>query len=76
MVNIDKILMGIQNREIRTPRDFSRATLGQLVNTDIPVPSVAIRVLAFKHFEVQGWGRDALNPTGEIGGYTSREDIS
>ena len=70
------ILTGIQDREIMTPRDLSRATLGQSANTDILVPSVVIRVLAFKHFGVQGWGRDAPNPTGEIGGYTSREDIS
>ena len=70
------ILLGIRDREIRTPRDMSRATLGQSTNRDIPIPSVAIRVRAFKHFGVQGRGRDAPNPTGEIGGYTSREDIS
>ena len=44
MANIDMILLGIRDREIRTPRDMSRATLGQLVNKDIPVLSVAIRV--------------------------------
>ena len=27
-----------------TPRDMNRATLGQSVNRDIPVPSVALRV--------------------------------
>ena len=70
------ILLGIGDREIRTPRDLSRVTLGQKVNRDILVPSVAIRVWAFKCFKIQGWGRDAPNPTGEIGGYTSREDIS
>ena len=48
------ILSGIRDREIRIPKDLSRATLGQLPNRDIPVPSVAIRVLAFKHFGVQG----------------------
>ena len=46
------MLMGIQDQEIRTPRDLSRVTLGQSANRDIPVPSVAIRVLAFKHFGV------------------------
>ena len=70
------ILLGIQDREIRTPKDISRATLGQSANRDIPVPSVAIRVLAFKRFGVQGRGRDAPNPIGEISRYTSREDIS
>ena len=39
------ILLGIRDREIRTPRDMSRATLGQSANRDILVPSVAIRVL-------------------------------
>ena len=38
------ILLGIRDGDIRTPRDLSRATLGQLANRDIPVPSVAIRV--------------------------------
>ena len=44
MANIDMILPVIQDREIRNPRDMSKATLGQLVNRDISVPSVAIRV--------------------------------
>ena len=38
------ILLGIRDQEIRTPKEMSRATLGQSVNRDIPVPSVAIRV--------------------------------
>ena len=37
-----------------TPRDMSRATLDQLVNRVIPVPSVAIRVWTFMRFGVQG----------------------
>ena len=37
-----------------TPKDMNRATLGQLVNRDILVPSVAFRVQTFKHFGVQG----------------------
>ena len=44
MANIDMFLLGIRDQEIRTPRDMSKATLGQLVNRDIPIPSVAIRV--------------------------------
>ena len=44
MANIDMILLGIRDREIRTPREMSRATLSQSVNRDILVPSVAIRV--------------------------------
>ena len=55
---------------------MSRATLGQSANRDIPVPSVAIRVLAFKRFGVQVWGEDSPNPTGERGEYILREDIS
>ena len=46
------ILLGIRNREIRTPKDLSRATLGQSMNRDILVPSVAIRGREFKHFGV------------------------
>ena len=42
LANIDMILLGIRDREIRTPRDLSRATLGQSVNRGISVPSVAI----------------------------------
>ena len=38
------ILLGIRDREIRTPRDMSRVTLGQSANRDILVPSVKIRV--------------------------------
>ena len=44
LANIDMILLGIQDREIRTPKDLSRAKLGQSANRDIPVPSVMIRV--------------------------------
>ena len=36
-----------------TLRDMSRATLGQSINRDIPITSVAIRVLTFMLFEVQ-----------------------
>ena len=48
--NIGMILLGIQDREIRTPRNMSRATLGQLANRDIPIPSVAI--IGFEHSSV------------------------
>ena len=41
---LDMILLGNRDREIRTPRDMSRATLGQSMNKDIPVSGVAIRV--------------------------------
>ena len=44
LANIDMILYGIRDREIRIPKDLSRATLSQSVNRDISVPSVAIRV--------------------------------
>ena len=37
-----------------TPRDLNRATLSQLVNRDIPVSSVALRVYTFRRFKVQG----------------------
>ena len=46
------------------------------VNRDIPIPRVAIKVRAFKHFGVSSWGRDILNTTSEIGGYTLRKGIS
>ena len=70
------ILLSIRDREIRTPRDLNRATSVKLVNRDIPIPSVANRVYVFKRLGVLGRGRDAPNPTGEIGGYTSRGGIS
>ena len=37
-----------------TPGDMIRATPGQLVNRDILVPSVALRVRTFMLFGVQG----------------------
>ena len=46
------ILLGIRDREIRIPKDLSRATLGQSANRDVSIPSVAITVRAFKHFGV------------------------
>ena len=39
MAKIDMIVLGIRDREIRTPKDMSRATLGQPANRDIPIPS-------------------------------------
>ena len=42
------------------------------VNRDISIPRVAIKVRTFRRFGVLGRGRDAPNPTGEIGGYTLR----
>ena len=71
------ILQGIRDREMRTPRDLNRATLGKFGE--------------YKYLEFQGWrlrlehlsvseyrvgGRDTLNPASEIDGYTSREGIS
>ena len=41
MANIDMILLGIRDREVRTP---SRATLGQSVSRDILILSMAIKV--------------------------------
>ena len=38
------ILLGIRDRDIRTFKNMSIATLGQSMNRDIPVPRVAIRV--------------------------------
>ena len=58
-----------------TPRDMIRATPGQSVNRDISVPGVALRVWTFMRFGVQGRGKDAIHPTGEIGSYYSRENI-
>ena len=37
-----------------TPRDMIRATPGQLVNRDILVPSVVLKVGTFMRFGVQG----------------------
>ena len=61
---------------MRISRDLSRAALLDLVNSDIPIPKVAIKVRTFKHFGVSSWGRDTLNSTSEISGYTSREGTS
>ena len=46
------------------------------VNRDILIPRVAIKVRAFKHFGISSWGRDTLNTTSKIGGYTLRKGIS
>ena len=46
-----------------------------LINRDIPITRVAIKVRTFKRSGVSSWGRDTLNPTSEIGGHTSREGI-
>ena len=35
-----------------TPKDMNKAILGQLVNRDIPVPSVALRAYTFGRFGV------------------------
>ena len=70
------ILLGIRDREMRTPRDLNKAPLVNSVNRDISIPRVAIKVRTFKRFRVSGWGRYTLNPASEIGGYTSREGIS
>ena len=37
---------------------------------------MALEVRTFKHFGIRSWDRDILDPIHEIGGYTSREDIS
>ena len=37
-----------------TSKDMNRATLGQSVNRDISIPSVALRVYTFRHFGAQG----------------------
>ena len=44
MTNIDMILLGIRDQEIKTHRDLSRVILGQSTNRDISVLCVAIRV--------------------------------
>ena len=61
---------------MRIPRDLIVQPSVDSVNRDIPIPKVAIKVRTFKHFGVSSWGRDTLNSTSEIGGYTSREGIS
>ena len=38
--------------------------------------NVALEVRTFKRFGIPSWDRDIFNSIHEIGGYTSREDIS
>ena len=45
-------LAGYMRSRDKDSKDMSRATLGQSTNRDIPIPRVAIRVLAFKSFGV------------------------
>ena len=47
--NIGMIFLGIQDREIRTPRDMSRATLGQLA---IEISRFRVWQLGFEHLSV------------------------
>ena len=49
------ILLGIRDREIRTPKDMSRATLGQSGNRDISISRVAIKVehLSVSEYKVE-----------------------
>ena len=61
---------------MRIPRDLIEQPSVDSANRDIPIPRVAIKVRAFKHFGVSSWGRDTLNTTSEIGGYTLRKGIS
>ena len=42
----------------------------------MPILKVALEVRTFKHLGILSWDRDILNSIHEIGGYTSREDIS
>ena len=46
------------------------------VNRDIPNLKVAFGVRTFKHFGIPSRDRDIPDSIHEIGGYTSREDIS
>ena len=55
------ILLGIQDQEIRSPKDMSRATLDQSMNRDISVPSLAIR---FEHLSIlESKVRAEMHPT-------------
>ena len=49
------ILLGIRDREIRTPMDMNRATLGQSANRDILILSMAIRVKHLSVSEYRVW---------------------
>ena len=44
LANINVLLPGILDREIKVPGHPGRVTLGQSVGRDLPVSSVAIRV--------------------------------
>ena len=46
------------------------------VNRDISILMVAFEVRTLKHFGILSWDKDIHNSIHEIGGYTSREDIS
>ena len=61
---------------MRVFRDLGRVALADSVNRDIPNLKVAIGVRTFKHFGIPSRDRDILDSIHEIGGYTSREDIS
>ena len=61
---------------MRILRDLNRPAFGRFGKYRYSDTRVEIKVRAFKHFEVSSWGRDTLNTTSEIGGYTLREGIS
>ena len=58
-----------------TPKDMGKAILVQSGNRDIPGSKCGIKVCTFMHFEVQGRGKYAIYPIGEIGRYVLRENI-
>ena len=61
---------------MRVFRDLGRVASVDSVNRDIPNLKVAFGVRTFKHFGILSRDRDIPESIHEIGGYTSREDIS
>ena len=44
LANINMLMSGIRDREIKVPGDPGRVAFGELESRDLPIPSVAIRV--------------------------------
>ena len=61
---------------MRIFRDLGRVAFIRFGYRDIPDLKVVSRVITFKHFGILSRDRDILDSIREIGGYTSREDIS
>ena len=61
---------------MRVFRDLGRVTFSRFGYRDITNLKVVFGVRTFKHFGIPSRDRDILDSIHEIGGYTSREDIS